>query len=296
MLATLKKLLAPYRDIVEYREPLKGFTSFRLGGPAAACIAPKTIAQLQDIYELLNRNNVPIFILGKGSNLLVRDKGVKGVVLRAESRGFKTIGNELVVSAGYPLQSLVIDTMRLGLSGLEPLVGIPGTIGGAVRMNAGGKYGDISRIVESVWIVDKKGKIESLAKAENELQFAYRSSNLQGKLISDVIIKLASSDAEKVNSRIREILDEKRVTQPLDEWSAGCVFKNPPNQSAGALIDQAGLKGHTSGGAQVSAKHANFIVNTGTATSKDVLKLISLIKKRVKRKFNIELELEIEIW
>jgi UDP-N-acetylmuramate dehydrogenase len=294
MLARLKRLLSPYADIIKYKEPLNRHTTFKIGGIAPVYINPRTINETQDVYALLNKNKIPLHFIGLGSNILIKDKALKGVVLKSANRGVKAIGPDLIVSAGYPLQRLVSDASNMGLSGLEPLVGIPGTVGGATIMNAGGKYGDFSRLIQSVWTIDADGKIKDYAK--EELPFGYRTSGLRGQLVSDVIIRLEPSDSGRVRQRAKEILDEKRAAQPLSDWSAGCVFKNPANHSAGALIDHSGLKGKSIGGAQVSTKHANFIINTGEAKAGDVLKLINLIKRTVKRRFNIDLELEIEIW
>ncbi|MEW6026399.1 MAG: UDP-N-acetylmuramate dehydrogenase [Planctomycetota bacterium] len=288
----LKKIFASYTNIVRYNEPMANHTSFHIGGPAEVFITPKNIAQLSGIYSLCCKKKIPLHILGRGTNLLVSDKGVRGVVLKPEWSRLERKGSKIIVSAAYPLARLVPESVKMGLSGLEPLVGIPGSVAGAVVMNAGGKYGQMADVIKSVKVITRGGRIKTV----NKIRFAYRWSNLKGRLIGEVTLQLKSSTSGKVRSRINEVLNEKRQTQPLADWSAGCVFVNPARSSAGMLIDKAGLKGMTIGGAMVSPKHANFIVNTGKAKAVDVIKLIDIIKKTVKERFNINLQLEIEEW
>jgi UDP-N-acetylmuramate dehydrogenase len=271
-------------------------TTFHIGGRARVFITPKNLSQTQEIYRLCHRKKLPIYILGKGSNILVKDKGIKSVVIKPEWQTLKREGNKVTVSSAYPLSRLVNESAKMGLSGLEPLAGIPGTVGGAVVMNAGGKYGQIADVIESVQVINKNGMTKTFRASKGELYFDYRYSNLRNKLVSEVSIKLKLSTPEKVRRCIKEILTEKKRTQPLNAWSAGCVFKNQPCYSVGALIDQAGLKGTACGGAKVSTKHANFIVNTGNAKAKDVLGLIDIIKRTVCEKFKVNLKLEIERW
>lgn len=288
----MKKLLVPYKGIVRYNEPLARHTSFHIGGPAEVFITPKNIVQLSEIYRLCCQKKIPIHILGRGTNLLVSDRGVKGVVLKPEWMNLERNGNKITVSAAYPLARLVQDSVRMGLGGLEPLVGIPGSVGGAVVMNAGGKYGQMADIVKSVRVIARDGRVKNV----NRIKFAYRWSNLKGRLVGEVTLQLKSSTSAAVRSRIGEILKDKKQTQPLADWSAGCVFTNPARSSAGMLIDKAGLKGLTIGGARISTKHANFIVNTGKAEARDVAKLINIIRKTICKEFNIDLQLEIEQW
>jgi len=292
MKAILKKIFAPYKDIVRYNEPLAKHTSFHIGGRAEVFITPKNLAKLSEIYRLCYRKKIPIHILGKGTNLLVGDRGVKGVVLKPEWINLERKGNKIIVSSAYPLARLVQESARMGLSRLEPLVGIPGSVAGAVVMNAGGKYGQIGDVIKSVRGITKEGRIKTI----NRIRFAYRWSNLKGILVGEVTMQLKPATSKAVRSRIKDILNEKKQTQPLADWSAGCVFTNPRNNSAGVLIDSAGLKGLSVGGAKISAKHANFIVNTGKAKAGDVKKLIDIIKGTVSRKFKVNLGLEIERW
>ncbi|MFH1230785.1 MAG: UDP-N-acetylmuramate dehydrogenase [Planctomycetota bacterium] len=312
-LTSVKNIFAHCQDIVHYQEPLANHTSFGIGGRAEIFVTPKTLQQLREIYRLCHKKRIPIYILGKGTNLLVNDRGVKGVVLKSQWFNIERKGDErLIVSAAYPLPKLINDATKMGLSGLEPLVGIPGTLGGAVVMNAGGKWGQIADVIDSVNVINKDGRIKTLYARKGELQFDYRYSNLAPKgfggrkellsscrqniLVSEVVIRLKSSGTGAIRKRIKEILDEKKMTQPLNARSAGCVFRNQPCYSVGALIDRAGLKGVSVGGAKVSTKHANFIVNDGNAKASDVMQLIKIIKKTIRKKFKVNLGLEIEVW
>lgn len=308
MKTALKKILEPYGDIVRYKEPLSEHTSFHIGGRAEALVRPKNPLQMAGIYKLCRMRKISLHILGRGTNILVCDDGVKGVVLQPEWMSLERKGNEVVVSPFYPLARLIMESSGMGLSGLEPLVGIPGSVAGAVVMNAGGKYGQMADVVKSVRIITKDGRIKTV----NKIRFAYRWSNLKERLITEVTLQLKPSTSAAVRSRIGEILREKKQSQPLSDWSAGCVFANPAShrvpmpsdagrfvrehRSAGALIDRAGLKGLIVGGAKISPKHANFIVNTGQAKARDVIKLIDIVRKMVKKKFRINLGLEIETW
>ena len=188
----------------------------------------------------------------------------------------------------------MLDCVRKGLSGLEPLTGIPGSVGGAIKMNAGGSFGDIGASVESVTLMDKQGNI--FEKSKPELTFDYRRTNITAKVILDAKIQLTESDPEQMLRTIKEIWIYKKNSQPLHTKNAGCVFKNPRGLSAGAIVDRAGLKGLKTGGAMISEKHANFIITEKGCKSDDVKKLIAAVREKVKKEFDIELELELEIW
>jgi UDP-N-acetylmuramate dehydrogenase len=192
------------------------------------------------------------------------------------------------------LGKLVLDCVRKGLSGLEALTGIPGSVGGAVKMNAGGNFGDIGAAVQTVTLMDKEGNI--FEKSKPELVFDYRRTNVTAKFILNAALALNSADPEQIMRTVKEIWIYKKNNQPLNTKNSGCIFKNPRGVSAGALVDRAGLKGLQIGGAVVSEKHANFIIAQDGCTSRDVMRLIDAIRERVKEQFGIELELEIEIW
>ncbi|MBI4833893.1 MAG: UDP-N-acetylmuramate dehydrogenase [Planctomycetes bacterium] len=308
----LKELFKPYGKITRFNEPLSKHTSFGIGGPAEVFISPTDIDQLKEIYALCRENKLPVHILGNGTNLLVSDKGVKGIVIKTNLTGLNISGKNIEVEAGYGLSHLINKCISAGLQGFEVLAGIPGSIGGAVAMNAGGKYGNISDYLASVIILNRFGE-ESLID-KSKLTFGYRTSSLKGKnVILSANFRLNGATPDELKNRFQKILEEKNLLQPLADKSAGCVFKNParsatsgspdnfgnvPTESVGAgkLIDQTGLKGYAIGGAKVSEKHANYIINTGNAKSEDITNLINHIQNVVKTKFNISLEPEIEMW
>ena len=283
--------------IVEKDHPLAKETWYGLGGPADYFIKPQTIEQLRQVVRRCNENNVPIYVLGYGSNLLVCDEGVRGAVIQLKSDGFSQMKfdkGQVSAGAGVELSRLLLTCAKKGLSGLEPLTGIPGSVGGAVRMNSGGNFGDIGAVVETVTLMDKDGKV--FTKEKPELQFDYRQTNITAKFILEAQMNLAPGDPDQITRTIKENWVYKKNNQPLNTINSGCIFKNPRGMSAGAMIDRAGLKGLQIGGAVVSEKHANFIIAQKGCTSRDVLRVIDVITEKVKKQFNVELELEIEIW
>jgi UDP-N-acetylmuramate dehydrogenase len=283
--------------IVETNYPLAKDTWYGLGGPADYFIRPETVEQLKKATKRCNENNIPIYVLGFGSNLLISDDGLRAAVIKLDAEKFAQTqfdGEQLTAGAGAKLSELVLTCVKKGLSGIEALTGIPGSIGGAVRMNAGGNFGDIGAAIETVTLMDSNGNI--FEKSKPELMFDYRSTNISAQFILNATLKLTSTDPEQIMRTVKEIWIYKKNSQPLNTRNCGCVFKNPRGVSAGALIDRAGLKGLRIGGAVVSEKHANFIIAEGECKSRDVVRLIDAIKERVKEQFGIELELEIEIW
>lgn len=292
-----KQLFRRFSQITAFNEPLKRHTTFNIGGPAKVFITPRSLAETQSVYQFCKSEGIPVYILGAGSNILINDKGINGVIIKQAGLTIIRKNTIIKVSAAYPLMRLVKRAIDAGLSGLESLAGIPGSVGGAVMMNAGGKYGEIGPTIKSVSVIDRKGEPETWQK--DRLKFGYRTSNLKDikAIVGEVVLQLKRRKIQLIKKSVSAILAEKRQTQPLRDRSAGCVFKNPASgPSAGALIDQARLKGLTIGGAMVSAKHANFIVNTGNATAKDVRTLIGKIRQGVLKTSGIRLELEIEIW
>jgi len=236
-------------------------------------------------------------VLGGGSNLLVHDEGVAGVVLHLSDPAFSRIevaGTRVTAGSGASLSHLISHSVKAGLAGLDTLVGIPGTVGGALHGNAGGKSGDIGQHVRSVRVVTISG--DTFVRQEDELSFAYRSSSLNELIILEAAFELHPEDPEELTRRMRKLWIMKKATQPLTFQSAGCIFKNPRGMSAGWLIEQAGLKGTRIGDAEFSDRHANFIVTHPGAASKDVLKLIDLACTKISEQFGVDLELEIQIW
>jgi UDP-N-acetylmuramate dehydrogenase len=284
-------------EIVETDYPLAKQTWYGLGGPADYFIRPKTTGQLKEVVRRCNENKITIYIMGFGSNLLISDEGLRAAVIKLGTEEFTQIefeDQEATAWAGVELSKLVLQCVQKGLSGLEALTGIPGSIGGAVKMNAGGNFGDFGAAVESVTLMDSEGKI--FEKNKPELVFDYRRSNITAKFILSARLKLNEADPEQIMRTVKEIWIYKKNNQPLNTKNAGCIFKNPRGVSAGALIDRAGLKGLQIGGAVVSEKHANFIVAEKGCQSRDVARLIETVKQKVKEEFDIDLELEIEIW
>jgi len=277
-------------------EPLSKHTSFKIGGAADYFIE---IPSKNALLEFLNLN-ITFYILGAGTNVLFSDGGFRGTVIKltGEFLDCSAAGNKVSCGSGFSLQMLVNKTAELGLSGLECCAGIPGTVGGAVFGNAGSKDMFISDSIESVetimWKVESGKWNERLLK-KNEINFKYRSSGLKNCIITKINFALKNSDKNDILKTISDSLEKRKILQPLNLPNAGCIFKNPKGQSAGKLIDLAGLKGKIIGSAKISEIHANFIVNTGNAKASDVLELIALAKKTVKEKFGVELEEEIRI-
>lgn len=289
--------LDEFEPIVRPAEPLAPHTWFQLGGPAEYYAEPRDVAQLARLVERCQQEDLPVRILGGGSNVLVRDEGVPGVVVRLPESGFGQIevrGRRVVAGGGAKLGHVISTAVREGLAGLETLVGIPGTIGGALHGNAGSRGGDIGQWAERATVLTRTGEVAE--RGRDELVFAYRQSSLDELVILAAEFELDHDDPEQLTKRMQQQWIVKKSAQPLAHQSAGCIFKNPRGMSAGLLIDQAGLKGTRVGGAEVSDRHANFIVAEPGATTNDVLRLIELVRSRVADRLGMELELEIEIW
>ena len=284
-------------EIVETDYPLAKRTWYGLGEAADYFIRPKTLKQLKEVVRRCKKNRIPIYVMGFGSNLLISDNGLRGAVVKLEEEQFTQIefdGTEVTAWAGAELSKLVLTCVEKGLSGIEALTGIPGSVGGAVKMNAGGNFGDFGSAVQSVTLMDGEGNIYE--KSKPELVFDYRRTNITAKFILSAKLQLNESDSEQIMRTVKEIWIYKKNNQPLNTKNSGCIFKNPHGGSAGALIDRAGLKGLRIGGAVVSEKHANFIIAEKDCKSCDVMKLIDTIKQKIKEQFDTELELEVEIW
>jgi UDP-N-acetylmuramate dehydrogenase len=287
-----------FRDFVTAGHPLSPLVWFRLGGPAAYFAKPRTIDDLCDVLKRARAASIPFKILGGGSNVLVRDEGVEALVIHLESPFFSDVkveGDRITAGAAVPLTALISQTARAGLAGLEILTGIPGTVGGALRGNAGSRQGAIGPFVGRATVLDAGDEVQ--IRERDDLSFVDRESNLDEPVILSAEFELAREDPESVVRRMRRIWIVKKENQPYGHQSSGCVFKNPsPDVSAGALIDQAGLKGTRHGGAEVSDRHANFIVAHPGAKAADVLQLIDQIQQRVWQQFGYELELQLQIW
>ncbi|ATF14416.1 UDP-N-acetylmuramate dehydrogenase [Brevibacillus sp. HB1.2] len=276
-------------------EPLANHTTWRIGGPADLLIQPKDKASLQKALQIIHRHEIPWSVIGRGSNLLVRDRGIRGAVLKvAEGLSHCEFrGEEVCVGAGYSMIRLAVETGKMGLTGMEFAGGIPGTVGGAVYMNAGAHGSDLSRILIDAEILFDNG--ESKVLSNEELSFSYRTSLLQKQkgIVLEARFQLRKGDRKEIAATLAANKERRRNTQPLQMPCAGSVFRNPPNDHAGRLIEAAGLKGYRVGGAQVSEKHSNFIVNCGGATAADVLTLIDHVRSTILEKNGIDLHPEV---
>jgi UDP-N-acetylmuramate dehydrogenase len=287
-----------FKSRIRFNEPLYKRTTFKIGGFARFWAEPKDIDDLRSLLDFSKKKSLPLFVIGKGSNLLVKDGGFRGIVICLNSPYFKRIkfqDNAIFACSGVALNNLINFTKAKTLSGCEFLWGIPGTVGGALVMNAGTKYKNIGDLVEEVTVMDYNGKVKTLNKKQKQVTFGYRTSNLSKYIILGAKLKLKKGERQDILKNIKNFMEYRRLTQELSRPSAGCIFKNPTTRSAGKLIELCGLKGTRVGDACVSGKHANFIVNLGSAQAKDVLKLIDLVQMKVKEKFEISLEPEIEI-
>lgn len=264
---------------------LAPYTTMKVGGPADYFVEPRDEEEVAATLRAARECDVPVRVLGSGANLLIRDEGVRGMVLRLTHLNRR---QGLHVQAGYNFARLVKETAAEGLAGLEVLAGIPASVGGAIRMNAGGRHGETSDAVAYVDILTPEGDLRRLTKSE--VGFRYRGTGLGGSLVLAAGFDLKPGD--KLQARYDEVFSAKKNSQPLGTHNAGCMFKNPPGGQAGRIIDECGLKGTRVGGAAVSDRHANFIVNDGSATATDVLRLVELIQSRAP----VPLELEVLVW
>ncbi len=297
MTKTATGLGKEFDHILRQGEPLAQHTWLRLGGPAQYFAEPTSVDELAALVRRCREQGLPVRILGGGSNILVRDEGVHGVVARLDAPAFSQIqvkGQSATAGGGAKLGHVISVAVREGLAGLEPLVGIPGTIGGALHGNAGSRGGDLGQWTNRATVMTRSGEI--VERGRNDMVFAYRQSSLDELVILDAEFQLEPENPEELTRRMQKQWIAKKAGQPMTHQNSGCIFKNPRGLSAGMLIETAGLKTTRVGGAEVSDRHANFIVTAPEATSKDVLKLIDLIRSRVAERLGVELETEIEIW
>ncbi len=282
---------------IRLQEPMANHTTFRIGGPAQIFVIPETTEEIRQIVRLCKEREVPYFVLGRGSNLLVSDAGMEGVVLQIYDNysDFSIDGNQVKAQAGVMLSKIGYAVKEKGLNGFEFAAGIPGTLGGAVMMNAGAYGGEMKDIITSVQLMDEDGNL--LEKSCDEMEFSYRHSILteQKLLVLGATITLTQGDKKVIEERMQELATARRKKQPLEFPSAGSTFKRPEGYFAGKLIMDAGLCGYQVGGAQVSEKHCGFVINRGNATAADVLQLVTDVKKKVYEKFQVELEPEIRL-
>ena len=280
-----------------YNEPMKNHTTWRIGGPAEVLVEPASRKDIALLLKFAKESGQPLTVIGNGSNLLVGDSGIKGVVIKiGDALGrVRIVEEKLIAEAGAKLGRVTAIAQAAGLGGLEFAVGIPATIGGAVTMNAGANGVSMADIVDTVTVIDYD--VRERVFGVEELSFGYRTSLLQQlpAIVVEIVLRLTRRDPIEIRRRGEEFLRRRRITQPLEYPSAGSVFKNPPGDAAGRLIELAGAKGLRIGDAMVSEKHANFIVNLGNAQARDVLLLIERVREMVREKFGIQLELEVKV-
>ena len=279
------------------REYMKNHTSFKIGGSADFLVTPRTVDQIQNLIKTLKKENIPVFIMGNGSNLLVSDKGIRGVVIKLSTNfsSFSISGDEVIAQSGILLSTLSKSIVNESLSGFEFASGIPGTIGGAVTMNAGAYDSEMKNIVEEVVAMDMDGNIKTFT--NQEMNFRYRKSRVTDEtlVVLEAKLKLEKGNIEDIKAKIDDFTVRRTTKQPLTAYSAGSTFKRPEGYFAGKLIEDAGLKGIIMRNAAVSSLHSGFVINTGDATCENILELIEFIKLTVFSKFGVMLEEEVRV-
>ena len=293
MLETLQSIVP--EDNIHMEEPMASHTTFRVGGPADCFIEIENATQLHKIQKYLGLVEYPFVVIGNGSNLLVSDKGYRGVILQIGKKMSRitVAGNVIRAQAGALMSQVAAAAWQHGLTGLEFASGIPGTVGGGVVMNAGAYGGELAQVVEEVCVMDRNGEI--LILDNNTMEFGYRKSTIRKKpfIVTEVTLKLQPGDKDVIRAKMDELAAARREKQPLEFPSAGSTFKRPDGYFAGALIMDAGLRGFRIGGAMVSEKHCGFVINANDATAADIMAVIMEIKRQVKERFHVELETEV---
>ena len=294
MLEKLQKILGEEKVLVN--EPMASRTTFRIGGPADYFAVPETVEELEKVLNICKEEQTPYFILGNGSNLLVGDQGFRGVVIQLYKNfdGIKIEGTTVTAKAGAMLVRVAKEAGKAGLTGLEFASGIPGTIGGAMVMNAGAYGGEMKDVVTAVTVLTKDGEVKTLT--GEKMNFRYRGSVVEdeGMIVLEAVMELKEGDLEEIQARMAELTVQRKTKQPIEYPSAGSTFKRPEGYFAGKLIQDAGLRGFQVGGAQVSEKHCGFVINAGGATAADVMNLIQQVSDKVKEQFGVTLEPEVK--
>ncbi len=291
---SISEIQSIFKGRIALNEPLARYTTFRIGGEADYYVEPSDIDDVINIIKYVNKQAIPYYIMGNGSNILISDEGIKGVVINLEGafNYLKHSDGLIIAGAGVKLAKFVDYCIQNSYAGVEMLAGIPATVGGALIMNAGCYGGEAADHVTEVKVI-KNEKLKSLSK--DDCGFRYRNSDLKNTVVLEASFKLASGDKEELNRKRKEFIVNRNQAQPVEIPNAGCIFKNPKEHKAAILIDQSGLKGTKYGGAMVSTKHANFIVNYDNATAHDVIELVKIIRSKVHEKTGIELEMEVKL-
>lgn len=282
---------------VLYNEEMSRHTSFKIGGQAEYYIKIKKIEELQELLEISKKHKIPLTVIGNGTNILVKDDGIKGIVAKINIKNIEISEENAIVTvgAGNTLAEISQVLKKNELTGFEELSGIPGTIGGAIRMNAGAHGKEIKDVIISATAIDYNGNIREFTKEEMQLEYRNSIFSKEKYIIISAKLQLEQGNKEEISTKMQEYANWRKEKQPLEYPNAGSTFKRGDGFITAALIDQCGLKGYTVGGAQISTKHAGFIINTGNAKAKDVLELVEITKKQVLQKFGKEIQLEIEV-
>ncbi|ADL50154.1 UDP-N-acetylmuramate dehydrogenase [Clostridium cellulovorans] len=284
------------KENIKVNEYMKNHTSFKVGGSVDILVTPTNIEEIIEVIKLCKADRIPFFVMGNGSNLLIKDGGIRGVVIKLEKLNHVEVnGNEIKVESGVLMKDLSKAALEARLTGLEFICGIPGTVGGAIAMNAGAYNGEIKDVIDSAVVLDEDGKILTLT--NRELELGYRTSSVLKRhyIALSATFILKNGNYDEIKAIIDDLTRRREEKQPLEYASAGSTFKRPTGYFAGKLIQDSGLKGYSVGDAQVSEKHSGFVINKGTATAKDVLAVIAHVQKVVKEKFSVELETEVRI-
>lgn len=284
------------KDNIKIDEKLSSYVNFKVGGPADILLIPDSKEQVKKSIGICRENNIPVYVIGNGSNILVRDGGFRGVVILLKGVHNITVNDERIeAECGVMLKEVSDKAMENSLTGFEFACGIPGTIGGAVFMNAGAYDGEISHVIESAEVIDENCNIINLT--NEELDFGYRSSLVmkKGYIVLSAVFKLKKGQVKTIKELVNDLTNKRESKQPLEYPSAGSTFKRPTGYFAGKLIQDAGLKGYSIGGAAVSEKHSGFVINKGNATAKDITDLIEHIQDEVKKQFGVDLHTEVRI-
>ena len=276
-------------------EPMSKHTSFKVGGKADIFVKVYSVEEIKSVLKIASENGVPLFVLGNGTNLLVKDEGFRGIILQVKLEEISINGTEVLVGAGVKNAVLSKKLTDNSLTGFEFASGIPGTIGGAIKMNAGAYGGEMKDIVSEVIYLDYDGKVCTINNSECEFEYRYSRFFKEKAIILEVKLKLEKGNKSEIENKIKELLEQRKEKQPLEYPNAGSTFKRGDGFITAKLIDECGLKGYSIGGAQVSEKHAGFIINKDNATSKDIINLIEYVQKKVKEKTGEDIKLEIEI-
>lgn len=292
---TIKKLQAVMAiENIKENEPMKDHTSFKVGGPADLFLMPQTRKELQQVLEICKEAEKPLYIMGNGSNLIVRDKGYRGIIINTKALNqVEIIGTTLIAEPGISLKDLANIALKENLTGLEFASGIPGSLGGAVTMNAGAYDGEMKGVIQSITVITEDGSLKTIP--AEKCHFGYRSSILQQHhwILVGVELGLKHGDYQAIEAKMLNLNTQRQTKQPLEYPSAGSTFRRPEGYYAGKLVQDAGFKGYAIGGAQVSEKHSGFVINKGGATAADILNLIGAIQSAVKEKFDVDLKTEV---